>query len=187
MMWFRPHILVGLLIRTESSHTGFKGFGPTFVYKLIFRWHPTLKCKTEEIAKGVEEPGALDLMRSIVPSEGHRWAFSTLLPNWPWCVMSTLFRFGRPCLKIRLTLTFDPKLLCFVVIMNIMKVGNVGSALKSISSFLTCSVHLLLMISECVGDLGEISNFQLVRGPQNWVLWHFQAEEVWAKLLMKVV
>jgi len=26
------------------------------------------------------------------------------------------------------------------------------------------------------GALGEGSNFQLVRGPQNWVLRHFQAE-----------
>ena len=38
---------------------------------------------------------------------------------------------------------------------------------KSIRSFLTCSVCLLMVGSECVGGLGEGSNFQLVRGPQN--------------------
>ena len=32
--------------------------------------------------------------------------------------------------------------------------------------FLTCSVHLLMMGSECVRGLGECSNFQLVGGPQ---------------------
>ena len=37
---------------------------------------------------------------------------------------------------------------------------------KSIRSFLTCSVCLLMMGSECVWGLGEGSNFQLVRGPQ---------------------
>jgi len=30
----------------------------------------------------------------------------------------------------------------------------------------------------------ESSNFQLVRGPQNWVWRHFQAEAVWSKLLL---
>ena len=39
--------------------------------------------------------------------------------------------------------------------------------------FLTSSVCLLTMGSECVGDLGEGSKFELVRGPQNQV---FQAE-----------
>ena len=38
---------------------------------------------------------------------------------------------------------------------------------KSTSNSLTCSVCLLMMGSECVGGLGEGSNFQLVRGPQN--------------------
>ena len=48
--------------------------------------------------------------------------------------------------------------------------------------------HTLLMTSECVWALGEDSNFQLVRGPWNWVLRHFQAEgAVWPKLLLKVV
>ena len=32
--------------------------------------------------------------------------------------------------------------------------------------FLTCSVCLLIMQSQCVGTLGEGSNFQLVRGTQ---------------------
>ena len=47
---------------------------------------------------------------------------------------------------------------------------------KSMHSFLTYSVGLLMMGSEWVGALGEGSNFQLVRGPQNWVLRHLQAE-----------
>ena len=38
---------------------------------------------------------------------------------------------------------------------------------KSIRSFLTCSVCLLMVGSECVWGLGEGSNFQLIRGPQN--------------------
>ena len=38
---------------------------------------------------------------------------------------------------------------------------------KSIGSFLTCFVCLLMMGSECVWAFGEGSNFQLVRGPQN--------------------
>jgi len=38
---------------------------------------------------------------------------------------------------------------------------------KSIRSFLTCSVCLLIMGSECMWAFGEGSNFQLVRGPQN--------------------
>ena len=38
---------------------------------------------------------------------------------------------------------------------------------KSICSFLTCSVCLLMVGSECVWGLGEGLNFQLVRGPQN--------------------
>ena len=38
---------------------------------------------------------------------------------------------------------------------------------KSIRRFLTCSVCLLMVGSECVWGLGEGSNFQLVRGPQN--------------------
>ena len=38
---------------------------------------------------------------------------------------------------------------------------------KSIHSFLTCSLCLLTMGSECVWAFGEGSNFQLVRGPQN--------------------
>ena len=38
---------------------------------------------------------------------------------------------------------------------------------KSIHNFLTCSVCLLMMRSECVCAFGEGSNFQLVRGPQN--------------------
>ena len=38
---------------------------------------------------------------------------------------------------------------------------------KSMRSFLTCSVYLLMMGSECVWSFGEGSNFQLVRGPQN--------------------
>ena len=60
--------------------------------------------------------------------------------------------------------------------------------IKSIRSFLTCSVCLLMVGSECVWGLGEGSNFQLVRGPQNWVLGHFQAEGVvWPKFLLKVV
>ena len=51
-------------------------------------------------------------------------------------------------------------------------------------SFLTCSVSLLMMRSECVWAFGEGSNFQSVRGPQNWVLRHFQAEgAVWPKKL----
>ena len=37
---------------------------------------------------------------------------------------------------------------------------------KSIRSFLTPPVCLLMMGSECVWGLGEGSNFQLVRGPQ---------------------
>ena len=37
---------------------------------------------------------------------------------------------------------------------------------KSIRNFLTCSVCLLMVGSECVWGLGEDSNFQLVRGPQ---------------------
>ena len=44
---------------------------------------------------------------------------------------------------------------------------------KSMGSFLTCSVCLLMMGSECVWGLVEGSNFQLVRGP---LLRHFQAE-----------
>jgi len=38
---------------------------------------------------------------------------------------------------------------------------------EAICSFLTCSLCLLMMGSECVWALGEGSNFQLVRGPQN--------------------
>jgi len=58
---------------------------------------------------------------------------------------------------------------------------------ESTHIFLTCSL-CLLMTSECVWALGEDSNFQLVRGPWNWVLRHFQAERaVWPKLLLKVV
>jgi len=47
---------------------------------------------------------------------------------------------------------------------------------ESIRSFLTCSLCLLMMGSECVWALGEDSNFELVRGPWNWILRHFQAE-----------
>jgi len=38
---------------------------------------------------------------------------------------------------------------------------------KSIGSFLTCSVCLLMIRSEYMLAFGEGSNFQLVRGPQN--------------------
>ena len=51
-------------------------------------------------------------------------------------------------------------------------------------SFLTCSVCLLMMGSECVWALGEGSNFQLVRGPQNWV---FKQKEQFDPTLLKVV
>jgi len=50
---------------------------------------------------------------------------------------------------------------------------------KSIRCFLTCSMCVLMMGSECMWVLGDGSNFQLVREPkQNWVLGRFQAE--WA-------
>ena len=55
---------------------------------------------------------------------------------------------------------------------------------KSIPSFLTFSVCLLMVGSEGVWG----SNFQLFRGPQNWVVGHFQAEGVvWPKFLLEVV
>ena len=43
---------------------------------------------------------------------------------------------------------------------------NIACHDKSIHIFLTCSVCLLMMQSQCVWTLGEGSNFQLVRGPQ---------------------
>jgi len=53
---------------------------------------------------------------------------------------------------------------------------------RKIHRILTCSVCLLMMQSECVWALGDGSNFQLVRGPQNWVLGPFQTEgAVWPK------
>ena len=56
------------------------------------------------------------------------------------------------------------------------------------SMFIYFFDQFCLFIDDGVTVCGEGSNFQLVRGPQNCVLGHFQAEgTVSPKLLLKVV